>query len=253
MIKDDLLSEIDFINHAFFTRANGVSRDIYKSLNCGYGSNDSKDNVDANRKIVLANMQNASYLCNLHQTHSNDVLHVVEPWEYPNLPKADAMVTNTPNIAIGVLTADCVPILFCDKKNKIIAATHAGWKGTATNIIQNTISKMIEIGANKSDIVASIGPAIQQDSYEVDRNFKNNFISLVEDAEQFFIPSPNDTRYLFDLTSCTEHILLESGISKISNSKIDTYSNEELFYSYRRSTHKKENDYGRQISVISIK
>jgi len=253
MIKDKTLSEIDFIDHAFFTRENGVSKDIYESLNCGYGSNDSKENVEENRNIVLENITNAKYLCNLHQTHSNKVIQVTETWKYPDLPKADAMVTNIPNIIIGILTADCVPILLCDTQEKIIAAAHSGWKGTATGIIQNTIEKMVEMGADKKNITASIGPSIQQESYEVDLDFKNNFQNLVKNSERFFVPSSNRNHYLFDLPHCVENILQENGIDNISNLKIDTYSNNDLFYSYRRATHKNENDYGRQISVISIK
>lgn len=252
MIKDKKLEKIDFIDHAFFTRKNGISSGIYKSLNCGYGSDDSEENIKNNIKIVLDKIKCENHLCNLYQIHSNKVLHLTKAWKYPNLPKADAIVTDKKNIAIGILTADCVPVLFCDTNAKIIAAAHAGWKGTANGIIQNTIIKMIKLGAERNNIVASIGPAIQQKSYEVDSNFKDNFQKSVFDSEKYFINSSNENLYLFDLPTCVENILLNCKIGNVSNLKIDTYSNKEDFFSYRRAVHYNEIDYGRQISVITL-
>jgi len=238
------------ISHGFFTRKGGVSTGIYESLNCGYGSDDSPDNVTENRKKA-ANQLGSSHenLCTLYQIHSNKVVHVTSPWEYKDSPEADGMVTDIPGIILGVQSADCCPVLFADKEKKIIGAAHAGWKGALSGILENTIEEMRKLGAE--NITAAIGPTIGKDSYEVGAEFRDEFIAKDGAHEKFF--ENTGDKFLFDLPSFVTEILKKSGVENISNSKIDTLTDEENFFSYRRTTKRKEADYGRQLSAIMIK
>ena len=255
------LSAISSISHGFFTRNGGVSEEIYASLNCGYGSGDDVENVKENRKIVAAKMGGA--LCTVHQTHSPDAVIVNDVWEHKDAPKADALVTNQANIILGILTADCLPILFADEKNGVIAAAHSGWKGAFSGVIENTIGKMQQLGADTSSISATIGPAIAQKSYEVGAEFFERFIGKDANNEQFFVksisPHPNpppegegNVRYLFNLPAYAKSRLLTAGISQINIIAQDTYFNDNEFFSYRRSCKRGEPVYGRQISAITL-
>jgi YfiH family protein len=275
------LSAISSISHGFFTRNGGVSEGIYSSLNCGYGSGDDMEKVKENRRIVAAKM-GAGVLCTVHQTHSPDAVIVNEAWEHKDAPKADALVTNKPNIILGVLTADCLPILFADEKNGVIAAAHSGWKGAFSGVIENTIDKMQQLGASIPDISATIGPAISKKSYEVGAEFFERFIGQDNNNERFFVKSiviPDligdlgrhgtnsgcgsrsplaggddeeklPDKYLFDLAGYAKHRLLGGGISQINIIAQDTYFNDNEFFSYRRSCKRGEPVYGRQISAI---
>ncbi|MBL6664875.1 MAG: peptidoglycan editing factor PgeF [Rickettsiales bacterium] len=189
----------------------------------------------------------------LNQIHSNNVCVIdTENKIYgdQNLPKADAIVTNQPNINIGVITADCAPILLYCKQSNIIAATHAGWKGAKAGIIKNTISKMKELGA--AEIQAIIGPMIQQDSYEVSKEFYDDFLSENLENKEFFISGKLVDKFQFDLNGYVENKLRKSGIENIQNSKIDTYSGFDKYFSYRRANHQNKKDCGRNISIINV-
>lgn len=242
------------ISHGFFTRNGGASEGIYKSLNAGgRGTGDKIEYVDENRKRIADKFKIPSQnLLNLYQIHSDKVIRVSQIWDIDNRPEGDAMVTNKPGIALGILTADCVPILFADPVNKIIGAAHAGWKGVIGGIIENTILAMEEIGSRRKNILAAIGPAIGRDSYEVGREFKQKFISQSPSYEKYFSDSQKAEHYMFDIKQSAYDKLANCEINAINMLTNDTYVEEERFFSYRRSTHKNEPDYGRQISVIML-
>lgn len=246
------LSAIPTIKHGFFGKNSGMSEGIFSSLNCGFGSNDDANSVRKNRSIVASALGfESSDLCTVHQIHSHDAVIVNEPHEHKNAPQADALVTNKKGILLGILTADCLPILFADGKNQVIAAAHAGWKGAFTGVIEQTIEKMLSLGAETSQIQATIGPAISEQSYEVGAEFYGNFINQSPDNKQFFLPSDND-KYLFNLPEYAKYRLKKAGISQINIIAKDTYFNDNDFFSYRRSCKRGEPDYGRQISAIGI-
>lgn len=245
------LSMISNITHGFFTKNSGVSDGIYASLNCGYGSGDSLEKVRENRKRV-ADKMGGGVLCTVHQTHSPDAVIVSDVWEHKDAPKADALVTNKPDIILGILTADCLPILFADAKNGVVAAAHSGWKGAISGVIENTIEKMRQAGAEISHIYATIGPAIAQKSYEVGAEFYARFIEHAAGNEQFFMKSPQENHYLFNLPGYATNRLKQAGISQINVIAQDTYFNDNEFFSYRRSCKRGEPAYGRQISTIML-
>ncbi len=255
------------IHHGFFDCTGGVSTGHYTSLNCGYGSNDDKENVRENCHRVLQKLESAeapqSTLITAYQIHSPKVVVVDKAWDPTSRPQVDGMVTHMPDIALGILTADCCPILFADEKNGIIGAAHAGWRGAISGILQGTISAMCQLGSTAQSITAIIGPTIQQTSYEVDEGFRTKFIEANPANDKFFIPSPNANHFQFDLPGYVLGTLTVAGIQKIDNCAVDTYPTQNNFFSYRRRTHeeasnkrsdfKQEPNYGRQISVISIR
>ena len=242
------------ISHGFFTRQGGKSKGIYASLNCGLGSQDDKNTVIANRKIIAKALGcDADKLAILFQSHSNAVVTVDKVWRHAKMPKADAMVTNQAGIALGILTADCVPVLFSDATHKIIGAAHAGWKGAFSGVIGNTVNAMIALGATPATITCAIGPAIAQVSYEVDRAFQEKFLSQSQENAQYFIPGLKENHFMFNLKQYVHDRVLKTDITHINILENDTYLEEDNFFSYRRSTHKKESDYGRQISAILLK
>ncbi len=249
-----LLSELPGINHGFFTREGGVSEGAFAFLNCGYGSGDIATRVEKNRFFVARTLGvKAENLCNAYQTHSADAVIIEKPWTIVQAPKGDALVTNVPGIAIGVLTADCVPILLVDDKAKVIAAVHAGWKGTIGGVIENSVAAMKKLGATPGNIIASIGPAIEQYSYEVSGEFRDRFLQDDAKNDGYFIPSTREGHYLFDLKAYARAQLLQSGIGHINVLANDTCLEENLFFSYRRATLRNETAYGRQISAIVLK
>lgn len=240
------------INHGFFTRQGGVSKGLYKSLNCGLGSSDNPADIMQNRqRVILALTSENIKLCTTYQTHSSKVALVSLPWSHENAPRADAMVTNVPGIALGVLTADCVPILFADKKAGVVAATHMGWRGALGGILENTITSMILAGATTSNIRAAVGPCISQMSYEVGSDFRDNFLQKNIKFKDFFNSSPNGKIY-FDLAEFAADRLYDAGILSVEILNFDTFQDEERFFSFRRTSVLKEKDYGRQISTIFL-
>jgi YfiH family protein len=252
MIRADSLS-VPQIEHGFFTRKGGVSTGIYASLNCGAGSDDDPAHVAENRRLAagLIGVPDAM-LCTVHQVHGQDVVFVTKPWPATTRPKADAMVTRAPGIALGVLAADCAPILFCDPAAKVIGAAHSGWQGAFKGVIDSTVRAMIRLGARAPSIRAAIGPCIAQPSYEVGPDFHTRFLGRDEAFERFFAPSGRAGHFLFDLPGFVEFRLQEAGLTQIERLNRDTYSDPDHFYSYRRTTHRGEPDYGRQLSAIAL-
>jgi len=252
ILASPLLSAIPGLRHAFFTREGGASNGIYESLNGGLGSNDDPAIVAENRRRMAEQMGvTADRLINAHQIHSPDAVVATGPWQTSARPKADAVVTSTPNLAIGVTTADCGPILFVDPRARVIGAAHAGWKGALNGVLESTITAMEKLGAERSGIVAAIGPLIRQQSYEVGGEFVERFLDADADNALFFIPSERERHAMFDLAGFIRLRLENAGILMIDDLGIDTYSDERCF-SYRRSVHRKEPDYGRHIHAIAL-
>jgi len=241
------------VPHGFFTRKGGVSRGIHAGLNCGFGSHDDPAMIKQNRKRV-ANFLNVSSdnLVTIHQIHSANVILVEKPWSNSCTPKGDAMVTSKTGIALGILTADCSPVLFADTINRVIGAAHAGWKGALAGVLEATVETMESQGAKRKNIIALIGPCIAQNSYEVGPEFRATFVDENSDNGHYFRPSVTDNHHHFDLAGFIVHRLKNLALGQCYDLSRDTYTETEYFYSYRRSCHNRESDYGRQISAIAI-
>ena len=236
--------------HGFFTRKGGASSGIFAGLNCGTGSSDQAEIVAINRARVAEAMGlGVEALVSVHQVHSPDVVTVTTP--LADRPRADAMVTATPGLALAVLTADCQPVLFADAKAGVIGAAHAGWKGARDGVMEATLDAMEALGARRGDITAVIGPCISQTAYEVGQEFFESFTDDAPEAQRFFINGKGD-RYLFDLPSFGLWRLRAAGVGHAEWTRHCTYRDPARFYSYRRTTHAGEADYGRQISVIRL-
>jgi polyphenol oxidase len=247
-----LLSAIPGLSHAFFTREGGVSDGIYGSLNGGIGSHDDPEHVGENRRRMAEQIGVApGHFLTLFQVHSPDVVVASAPWEGATRPRADAIVTRTEGLAIGVTTADCGPILFVDPNARVIGAAHAGWKGALTGVLESTIDAMEKLGAERAGIVAAIGPLIRQHSYEVGGEFVERFVELDAENTLFFIPSTRQGHAMFDLAGFIRMRLENAGVLMIDDVDLDTYS-DERFYSYRRSVHRGEPDYGRHVHAIAL-
>jgi polyphenol oxidase len=246
-----LLSAIPGLRHAFFTREGGVSGGIYAGLNGGLGSNDNAAHVAENRRRMAAQMGVApDRLLGVHQIHSPDAVVATGPWPGTK-PRADALVTRTEGLAIGVTAADCGPILFVDPAARVIGAAHAGWKGALTGVIESTVAAMEKLGAARGGIVAAIGPLIRQHSYEVGGEFVERFLAADPDNATYFIPSDRSGHSMFDLAGFIRMRLENAGVLMIDDIGVDTYS-DERFYSYRRSVHRNEPDYGRHVHAIAL-
>lgn len=241
------------LRHGFFTRRGGASSGIFAGLNCGPGSSDQSDTVRMNRARVAEAMQvDPDALMTVHQVHSPDVATLVAPWpEGLPHPKADAMVTGQPGLALAILTADCQPVLFADTQAQVIGAAHAGWRGALSGVLENTIAAMEALGAERARIRAVIGPCISQAAYEVGQEFLEVFLDEDPAYARFFINGAGE-KYQFDLVGFGLHRLRESGISEARWIGECTYSDPARFYSYRRSVHERHADYGRLISVIRL-
>ncbi|WP_010297415.1 peptidoglycan editing factor PgeF [Candidatus Odyssella thessalonicensis] len=249
-LRSDLLNTLPTIEHAFTTRQGGVSTNLFSTLNTAFEKGDPDANVMENRRRIAEHLNgSAEQLITIRQTHSNKVIHATSPWPLEERPEGDALVTTTPGLILGIITADCVPVLLADPKTGVIAAVHAGWKGAITGIIQNTLKAMTELGAQTEAISAAIGPCIWQDSYEVDQAFYEN---LSRDSD-LFKPSLNANHWMFDLPGYVKRQLEMSAIKKISHSPADTYSSPELFFSNRRRLHNNEDTFGCFLSCIKIK
>lgn len=253
LIESEALAELDGIRHGFFTREGGVSCGLYGSLNCGLGSKDNRDHVMENRRRVSQRLgTTADALVTPYQHHSAHVVVAQEPWTWETAPRADAVVTARPGLAIGVSTADCIPVLFADRHAKIVGAAHAGWRGALAGVLEAAIGAMEELGAKRTAITAAIGPAISQAAYEVGREFEQQFVAEAAENKQFFSHENPDARPRFDLTGFVANRLAEARIANVEDLKTCTYAEENRFFSYRRATHRAEADYGRQISAILI-
>ncbi|NEW88585.1 peptidoglycan editing factor PgeF [Rhodopseudomonas sp. WA056] len=252
IITSPLLGAAPGVRHAFFTREGGVSEGIYAGLNAGVGSNDDPAKVAENRRRMAAALGVApEHFLTVHQVHSPDVAVAEAPWAAANRPKADAIVTRTPGLAIGASAADCGPILFADPAARVIGAAHAGWKGALTGVLESTLDAMERLGADRSRVVAAIGPLIRQPSYEVGDEFVARFTAADPAYAAFFAAAERAGHAMFDLGGFIQMRLQTAGIGAIDDLGIDTYP-DERFFSYRRTTHRNEPDYGRHVHAIVL-
>jgi len=244
------LKKFKNIKHCFFSRKNGVSKGYYESLNCGLGSGDNKENVLKNLELVSKEIScKKESLITLNQKHSNRVIYFKDEKSIKNKLSGDAIISEVKNIGLGILTADCAPIFFYDPIKKIIGCAHAGWKGALNGIINNTVKKFNELNSNSSDLIAIVGPCIKKDNYEVKEDFFKKFI-IQDKKNEIFFERIDYQKYIFDLRGFINKEISKLNIKNIENIEMDTFSEEDFFYSYRRSSHNNEQDYGRCISVI---
>ncbi len=252
-IESPELTSLPCVRHAFFTRQGGVSDGLYASLNGGLGSSDDPQRIAENRRRMADHFAvSPESLLSLYQIHSADVVTVKYPWSATDRPKADAMVTDIPGLILGISTADCGPVLFADSQRPIVGAAHAGWRGAFAGVLEATIAAMENLGAKRKDIVAILGPTIGRDAYEVGPDFPTPFIDRDSDDASFFRESVQPGHFLFDLPGYVVKRLEAAGLGEVADLNLCTYSDETRFYSYRRATHRKENDYGRLISAIGL-
>lgn len=236
------------VPHGFFGSRGGVSRGAVTGLNCGFGAGDDPDAVAANRNAAAQAILPHAPLVSVHQIHSPTAVVVEEPWGDDSRPQADALVTAQPGILLGIVTADCAPVLLADSEAGVVGAAHAGWRGAHGGVIEAAVTAMEGLGAKPSRIAAAIGPAIAQQSYEVDERFRANFTA----AEDRFFEDGREGHFQFDLSGYVHSRLERCGIHRIEDLAADTYANEARYYSFRRATHRGEPTYGRQLSVIGL-
>jgi YfiH family protein len=239
------------VPHSFLGRSGGVSTGIVAGLNVGTGSKDDPDAIAENRRRAVDAVMPGARLATVYQVHSNAARYVAEPWPHDRRPKADAMVTDRPGLLLGILTADCAPVLFADRDAGVVGAAHAGWRGALAGVTDSTIVAMEDIGARRERIAAVIGPCIALPSYEVDAAFRDRFVDSDPANGRFFITYASGALH-FDLPAYVRHRLIVAGIEEVETIHLDTYSNADRFFSFRRATHLGEPDYGRQISLVGV-
>ena len=242
---------LDGIPHGFLGRTGGVSGGVCSGLNVGLGSEDSRENIAENRRRAVDAVAPGAALVTVHQVHSPEAVYVTAPFAEDARPRADAMVTDRPGLVLGILTADCAPILFADREAGVVAAAHAGWKGAFAGVVEATVAEMERRGARRERIAAAVGPCIARRSYEVDEAFARRFLEADPETERFF-GLGREGHHQFDLEGFVAHRLAEAGLTRIEALGQDTYGQPERFFSYRRATHRGEPDYGRQISLIAL-
>lgn len=253
MIEVPDLAGLDGIRHGFFTRAGGRSAGLFASLNCGYGSGDDKPTVKRNRAIVAGRLGvPPEGLLSAHQWHSADAIEALAPWDGLAPPKGDALATATPGLGLGVLTADCAPVLLADAQARVIGAVHAGWKGALAGVTDAAVAAMERLGAQRARIVAVLGPTISQDFYEVGPEFIGHFVAQDPAHARFFKPSLRAYHQMFDLPGYLAHRLKAGGIGRVADLGLCTYADEQRFFSFRRATHRREPYYGRLMSAIAL-
>lgn len=253
-IEASCLTSIPGVSHGFFTREGGGSVGIYASLNCGTGSKDERSTVLENRKRVAVRLgTSADRLLTCNQVHSADAVTVNTAWAAAERPRADAIVTGTPGLAVGVLAADCAPILFADPTARVVAAAHAGWKGALAGILEATVDAMQQLGARRERIRAALGPCIGPSAYEIGPEFEAAFLASDAGNARFFARPSLAQRPRFDLPGYVLHRLERSGLGVVESATRCTYLNEAQFFSFRRTTHRGEADYGRQVSAIVLR
>lgn len=252
MTVDVLRSPVlEALPHGFLGRRGGVSTGALQGLNVGYGSSDERESIAENRRRAIAAVLPGAELATVHQVHSADVVYAGRPWEHAERPHADAMVTDRPNLLLGILTADCAPVLFADQQAGVIGAAHAGWKGALAGVTDSTIAAMEQLGARRERIVAAVGPCIAQASYEVDAAFRDRFCEADPGNGRFFTEQPGGKPH-FALEAYVVSRLHQSGIARADALGLDTYADADRFFSFRRATHRGEADYGRQVSLIGL-
>lgn len=253
MITLDILDDCGGVRHAFFTREGGVSGGMFASLNCGFGSGDDPANVARNRAIAAAALGlGEDRLVTCYQIHSADVLTVTAPWRREDSPRADGMVTDRPGIALGVLAADCAPVLFADPQAAVIGAAHGGWRGALGGVMEATVAAMIALGAERSRIRAGIGPCIARESYEVGPEFPGRFAEIDAESGGFFVPAARAGHFRFDLPGYIAHRLARLGLGAVADAACDTLADPTRFFSYRRACLTGERDYGRALAAIAL-
>jgi polyphenol oxidase len=239
--------------HGFFTRRGGVSEGVYESLNGGIGSNDNRERVGENRRRMAAHLGvDADRFLIAYQIHSAKALIVNEPFSRDARPRCDALVTKMRGLALGVTGADCGIVLLADTEAQVVAAAHAGWKGALDGILEATLTEMEKLGARRRQIAAVLGPTIGPKSYEVGEEFLARFVGVAKDHARFFSPAPRAGHFLFDLPGFIAGRLVGAGIGQFADLGIDTYADEARCFSYRRSVHRKEADYGRLVAAIAL-
>jgi len=247
------LNDLACVRHGFFSRNGGVSEGLFTSLNCGFGSGDDKDRVAENRRRAMAQIDlEGERLVTAYQVHSPDVVEVKKVWAREDSPEADAMVTRERGLALGILTADCVPVLFAEPKAGVVGAAHAGWKGALGGVLEATVAAIKALGGDPRNIVAGIGPAISQRSYDVGPEFPTPFLAQDARNSDFFCPGARAGHFHFDLKGYVARRLAAAGLSTIQTLPCDTCAEDERFFSYRRACHRKETDYGRGLSAIYL-
>jgi len=237
--------------HGFLGRRGGVSVGECAGLNVGFGSNDDREAIAGNRRLAIAALLPDAELATVHQVHSAEVVVADEASGLSQEPRADAMVTDTPNLLLGILTADCAPVLFADHQAVVVGAAHAGWRGALAGVTDATIEAMERMGARREHIHAAVGPCIAQPSYEVDEAFRARFLHADDDNQRFFVDGQAGKPH-FDLEAYVVHRLIAAGIGEVEALNLDTYGDSDRFYSYRRATHRGEPDYGRHTSLIAL-
>ncbi len=242
---------LEVIPHGFLGRRGGVSTGILAGLNVGTGSNDEREAIAENRRRAIDAILPGAKLATVYQVHSGDAVYVDSPWSQDERPRADAMVTDRPGLLLGILTADCAPVLLADAKARVVGAAHAGWRGALAGVTDSTIAAMEQIGASRERISAAIGPCIAASSYEVDEAFRERFLDADSANRRFFGAGPTERPH-FDLPAYVEARLVAAGIGRAEQLGLDTYANSDRFFSFRRSTHRGEPDYGRQFSLIGL-
>jgi len=253
MLTVAALNDTASVRHGFFSRNGGVSEGLFASLNCGYGSGDAPEHVAENRRRAMARIDlDEARLVTAYQVHSPDVVEVKEPWRREDAPRADAMVTRARGVALGILTADCVPVLLADPEAEVIGAAHAGWKGALTGVLEATVSAMTALGARPAAIQAGIGPAISQRSYEVGPEFPQPFLEQDDRNADFFCPGKRAGHFHFDLKGYVARRLAGAGLTTIQTLPCDTCAEDGRFFSYRRACLRQEPDYGRGLSAIYL-
>lgn len=241
------------VRHGFFTRHGGVSRPPYKSLNCGLGSGDDPERVERNRSRAMDGLGlPAGALATARQVHSARVVVVDRPWPAAHRPEADALVSRRAGVALGILTADCAPVLFADAQAGVIGAAHAGWRGAKAGVVENTVAAMAALGARREAIVAAVGPCIARASYEVGAEFRAAFLADEPETAVLFGPADREDHFRFDLAGYVERRLAAAGIATLKVLAGDTFADAERFFSFRRTTLAGERDYGRQLSAIAF-
>jgi YfiH family protein len=252
MIEAVQAAALGQVRHAFLGRAGGVSQGVCAGLNVGLGSDDDREAVRTNRRLAVEAVAPGARLVTLHQVHSATAIAVTEPFPDDARPPADGMATDRPGLALGILTADCAPVLFADAEAGVIGAAHAGWKGALGGVVEATVAQMERLGAQRSRIAAAVGPCIARRSYEVDDPFFQRFSEAEASNERFFASGAREGRHQFDLEAFVLSSLAASGLKRIEALGEDTYSQPERFFSYRRATHRGEADYGRQVALIAL-
>lgn len=236
------------IPHGFLGRRGGVSRGLIAGLNVGLGAEDEEDAVLENRRRAVDAVLPGGALATVYQVHSADAVPVTAPWPHDARPRADAMASDRPGVLLGIVTADCAPVLFADRQAGVIGAAHAGWRGAHGGVLEATLAEMEALGAARERIVAAIGPAIAQWSYEVDQGFRDQF----DPADDRFFAPGRPGHWQFDLEGYAAFRLERAGVGHVDRLGLDTYSDEERFFSFRRATHRQEPTYGRQFSLIGL-